>query len=387
VGGVVSDVINYEQVGLTLKFTPTVFPNQDVQVKMSIESKDVSGASTLTPIFTERSINGTARIQNNKTLLLASVAQDVESRGRTGLPLLGLIPVLGRLFTAPTRDNRQVDIVIAITPRVIRAPAILPEDEVEMPTGSVATPTSGSLEAMIIQEERNEFLASLERNRGTAQAQHREQTSSVPEFVRTGTPGQTSSDQVQVMPRAAEPSLRPIDTGVRTLQLTQTADQSMTQQTHAANAVETEVATMRNDNPAEASPVESTRARLAIPGELPRIKTGERVLIPVSIESAEAFRSAVLGLKFDQSKVTVRTVAFGDVFGPALSGSAVQPFLNQNGKLFLSLAMPFGADEGRSGVLAMIEIEALEDGVPSIEFEKDVLNVMGIGGKTIAVRF
>ncbi|MEO7659262.1 MAG: secretin N-terminal domain-containing protein, partial [Pyrinomonadaceae bacterium] len=91
--GVVSDVINYEQVGLTLKFKPIVFPNQDVQVAMEIESKDVSGAQTLTPTFTERTIKGTARIQNNKTLLLASVAQGVESNGRAGLPLLGLIPI------------------------------------------------------------------------------------------------------------------------------------------------------------------------------------------------------------------------------------------------------------------------------------------------------
>src|ERR1051325_11450392 len=47
--GIVADVINYEQVGLTLKFKPIVFPNQDVQVAMNIESKDVSGAATLTP--------------------------------------------------------------------------------------------------------------------------------------------------------------------------------------------------------------------------------------------------------------------------------------------------------------------------------------------------
>src|SRR4029450_11332742 len=52
-------VINYEPTGLTLKFTPIVFPNLDVQVKMNIESKDVLGASTLTPTFTERTINAT----------------------------------------------------------------------------------------------------------------------------------------------------------------------------------------------------------------------------------------------------------------------------------------------------------------------------------------
>src|SRR6185503_17164034 len=54
-------VINYEPTGLTLNFTPIVFPNLDVQVKMKIETKDVSGANTLTPTFTERTLNGTAR--------------------------------------------------------------------------------------------------------------------------------------------------------------------------------------------------------------------------------------------------------------------------------------------------------------------------------------
>src|SRR6185369_519885 len=122
-------VINYEPTGLTLKFTPQVFPNQDVQVKMSIESKDVLGASTLTPTFTERTITGTARVQNNRTMMLASVAQDVTSQGRQGLPILGLIPVLGRLFSSPTNDNRRIDIVIAVTPRVLRAPAVTPRDE------------------------------------------------------------------------------------------------------------------------------------------------------------------------------------------------------------------------------------------------------------------
>ena len=122
-------VINYEPTGLTLKFTPQVFPNLDVQVKMNIESKDVLGASTLTPTFTERTITGTARVQNNRTMMLASVSQDVATNGRQGLPVLGGLPFIGRLFTSPTRDNRTIDIVISVTPRVLRAPAVTPRDE------------------------------------------------------------------------------------------------------------------------------------------------------------------------------------------------------------------------------------------------------------------
>lgn len=165
-GGVFSGgfpVIQYEPTGLTLKFTPQVFPNLDVQVKMSIESKDILGAGSLTPTFTERTLTGTARIQNNRTMMLASVAQDQQSNGRRGLPILGLIPILGRLFTAPTRNNNQTDIVIAVTPRVLRAPAVTPRDEEMRQSGTLQTPTSSSLEAMVQEAEREEQLAAARR--------------------------------------------------------------------------------------------------------------------------------------------------------------------------------------------------------------------------------
>lgn len=149
-------VINYEPTGLTLNFTPQVFPNLDVQVKMKIESKDVSGASTLTPTFTERTITGTARVQNNRTMMLASVTQDVQSNGRQGLPFIGGLPIIGRFFTSPTKDNRQVDIVIAVTPRVLRAPAITPRDEEMRPSGTLTSPTTGSIAILMQETEREE---------------------------------------------------------------------------------------------------------------------------------------------------------------------------------------------------------------------------------------
>ncbi|MBA3240026.1 MAG: hypothetical protein H0T60_02215, partial [Acidobacteria bacterium] len=160
-GGNGYPVIQYEKTGLTLEFTPQVFPNLDVQVKMSIKSNDVvsTGGAALTPTFTERNIEGTARIQNNRTMMIASVAQNQQSRGRQGLPILGLVPVLGRLFTAPRRNDQQTDIVIAVTPHVMRAPAVTPSDEEVRPSGTMQTPTSETLEAMLQETRREEQLA------------------------------------------------------------------------------------------------------------------------------------------------------------------------------------------------------------------------------------
>ncbi len=388
----IGDVINYEQVGLTLKFKPIVFPNQDVQVAMEIESKDVAGANTLTPTFTERTIKGTARVQNNKTLLLASVAQGVESNGRSGLPLLGLIPILGRLFSAPTKDNRQVDIVIAITPRVIRAPSILPEDIVERATGSVATPTSGSLEAMLIQDEIDEQLAAARRLGNTAKVQLPDRKADpAPAYVRSETPAVTAPDvktdatALNTEPKADAPevAIKPIDsTNVRTLPVIPTADNS-----ESESLVPKPIALPLNQLSLSSSTPAALSADLQFLPSLPEMKAGERTRVAVIVRTPAAFRSAVLGLRFDDKKLAVRSVAFGDVFGAELAGKPVTPFLNQNGKTYVSLASPKDTAENSSGILAFIEVEALADGRHELAFDREILTMMTNDGKIIDLKF
>ncbi len=388
---VLGDVFNYEQVGLTLKFKPIVFPNQDVQVAMEIESKDVAGGTANQPIFTERTIKGTARVQNNKTLLLASVAQNTETNSRQGLPLIGLIPIIGRLFTAPSKDNRQVDIVIAITPRVIRAPDILPEDLIERDTGSLQTPTSGSLEAMIVQEEREELLATARRLPTTANVQLPDQSAENPTYVRTGAVDPNAqpakvADNTSANTKSIGDALnlRPIDTGVKTLQITETSDTSkpFDPVVEPIKAPETSVKVPEPEKPAVATP----SAELQLPASLPELKAGEKTKIAVMVKSSSAFRSAVLGLRFDDKKLAVRSVSFGDIFGTPTANTAVLPFLNEKGKMFVSLSLQQGTVATQSGVLAIVEIEALADGKVEISLEKDVLNLLAADGKNFAIK-
>lgn len=387
--GVVSNVINYEQVGLNLKFKPLVFPNQDVQVAMEIESKDVAGARTLTPTFTERTIKGTARIQNNKTLLLASVAQGVETKGRQGLPLVGLIPLLGRLFTAPTRDNRQIDIVIAVTPRVIRAPAILPDDEIERPTGSMAVPTTNTLEAMIIQEEEEERLALARRNAATtAVVQLPDRPVETIEYVRSNAAPESNASPVKSETTAAatevaattkpQPTvnIKPIDNSVKTLQLKQTSD--------TAEPVTVTEPTV--ENTVESVPAAGRTIAINFGAEMPEMKAGSKLKVPVMIDGNGQFSSGVIGLKFDEKKVAVRSVYFGDAFGGKVAGLAATPFLNQKGKMYVSLITKDGGEVAATGTLAVIEIEMLADGKPVLAFDSDVLNFLSADGKNFAVK-
>jgi general secretion pathway protein D len=373
----VGDVITYEQVGLTLKFKPIVFPNQDVQVAMSIESKDRAASSDpLTPVFTERSIKGSARVQNNKTLLLASVAQGNESVGRQGIPVLGWIPIIGRLFATPTRDRSNVDIVIAVTPRVLRAPSIVPEDEAERFTGSVATPTGASLEATVIQEERDELLAAARKLPNTAQIQLPDRTTDLPPYVPAGAaPANNTSADAKTNPDPAKSdqttaNLKPIDTSVKTLQLDQTADTSSAPKTDG------------NGN-GEPKPASTSVGFSQPPASL---KAGERVKVQVVVDASMPFRSALLGLKFDPAKFAVRSVAYGDVFGVQISGKEALPFLNDKGKTYVTLAIPDGVSSASRGVLAVIEVEALADGAFEVAIDKDVLNFLTEDGKNFAIK-
>jgi general secretion pathway protein D len=376
---VFGDQITYEQVGLTLKFKPIVFPNQDVQVTMSIESKDVvASSSTLTPTFSDRSIKGTARIQNNKTLLLASVAQDVESNSRAGIPLLGMLPVIGRLFTAPTRDDRQVDIVIAITPRVIRAPSIVPEDEVERFAGSLAVPISGSLEEMIIRdavEERksNRRTGNVARNNtqpgspgyvrsGASTASGEQAASSQPSFVR-------SEGSVSGGPDVA---IRPIEsTGVRTVQL---------------SGGENDAVAKIEQVPTVAEPIASVM-NLAFGGAPVVMSKGERTVIAVRVQSPENIGSAVLGLKFDSKMLAVKKISYGELFGQEMEGIEAMPFINQNGKTYVSMVSREGIKAGSSGIIAFVEVEALMDGVPQLFFDGEITGFLSMDGRNVPVKF
>ncbi|HEX8367093.1 MAG TPA: secretin N-terminal domain-containing protein [Pyrinomonadaceae bacterium] len=395
--GTIADVITYEQTGLTLEFEPLIFPNQDVQVKMSITSRDLAGVGVNdNPIFGEREIKGSARIQNNRTLLLASVAQNREERGKAGLPLLGLIPIIGRLFSTPTKNDSQVDIVIAVTPRVLRAPVILPEDEVERPTGSIATPTNSSLEAMIVQEEREEQLANARRQGNTANVQLPDQkVVEVPQYVKSSTtPTTTETTQPQnslttdakvtaenktenpiVETRGVPSILRPIDTSVQTLKINTTADTP-------ENKTETSTP-KRENNPEPSAP----KAELKLLSSLPEMKAGEKTKVAVLIRTASSFRSAVFGLKFDASKVAVRSVQFGDVFGAGTAQTSVVPFVNMGGMMRVSLSSEKDTNASSSGILAYVEIEALTPGVPQITLDTEILNVLTVDGKNFELKY
>ncbi len=430
-------VINYEPTGLTLKFTPQVFPNHDVQVKMSIESKDVLGAGTLTPTFTERTITGTARVQNNRTMMLASVSQDVHTTGRRGLPILGLIPVLGRIFTAPTRDDRRIDIVIAVTPRVLRAPAITPRDEEMRPSGTLQSPTTGSLEAMLRESDREEQLAEwrLQQQNAAAARTAAAQAAVIPATVAVNPgplPVQTVAANSGATKDATTVVAGPAASTVaqHLAQSTQLTPPATTSAANTGGTIEeaafvpaakslvsnrsaAEVAAV-NTNPntnGEAKAVltslsesNATPAPAVIKSSIGRtaqltlaagdeslqvLKVGEKRRFAVELKSDVSLAMAVLALRFDPKVVKINSVTAGTMLAKTDVTSAL-PSLAQSidptGVCFISISSLNGAAALKgTGTLVFIEIEGVGVGDAALAFENGAMHLVATDARDVTL--
>lgn len=124
-GGFVSESINYQDVGLKLHIEPTVFPNDEVAIKMSLEVSTLgaavksSGGSTAYQIST-RNATTVLRLKDGETQLLAGLLSRNRESSKTGWPGLSEIPLLGRLFSDQQDVNNQTELVLAVTPHVLR---------------------------------------------------------------------------------------------------------------------------------------------------------------------------------------------------------------------------------------------------------------------------
>jgi general secretion pathway protein D len=409
-------VINYEPTGLTLKFTPQVFTNLDVQVKMSIESKDVLGASTLTPTFTERTITGTARVQNNRTMMLASIRSQSETNGRRGLPLIGLIPVLGRLFTAPTRDVRDIDVVIAVTPRVLRAPAVTPRDEEMRPSGTLQSPTTGSLEAMIIESDREDQLAAGRRIPRNAEVRLPDvepvpfappaRTTEVARSqqspgVGSGTTAQAVAPKTQVQNTqntavaTAVAKTFKAKTNVEELPAYVPAPKSLVNSRSATElaAVNPGAAGTQNavltslPKPIDASAnVSRNGSRVAQLGLTPSapLKVGEKRRFAINLTSDLQYNLAVIGFSFNPKVVNVLGVSAGSLFlgrrTPLVTDST-----DPSGSSLISISAPGGAPIAGSGILIFIEVEAIAAGDAGFTLNKEAMHLVATDSREVVL--
>ena len=118
----------YQNVGIDVSITPRVHHNEEISLTLDIEVSDLGGQIGDQPIIGSRNIQTSIRLRDGETNFLAGLIRTNESNNQNGIPGLAEIPVLGRLFSKKKSENRRTDIVLTLTPHIIRRADIREED-------------------------------------------------------------------------------------------------------------------------------------------------------------------------------------------------------------------------------------------------------------------
>lgn len=139
---VVTGSVNYLDVGLKLEVEPNVHLDGDVAIKLNLEVSNITNVVTQATSGTRayeigtRTAQTVLRLKDGETQILAGLIQDDQRRDSTKIPVLGDIPILGRLFGSQRDDGRKTEIVLSVTPRVVRNPQLYDVDTLEYWSGT-----------------------------------------------------------------------------------------------------------------------------------------------------------------------------------------------------------------------------------------------------------
>jgi general secretion pathway protein D len=112
---------NYQNIGVNIDITPRTHHDDDVSLNLKIAVTNISGTGFGgLPTFGNREINTIIRLRDGETNMLAGLIRDSERQALSGIPGLSDIPLIGRMFAHTEKSSEQTDIILTLTPHIIR---------------------------------------------------------------------------------------------------------------------------------------------------------------------------------------------------------------------------------------------------------------------------
>jgi len=345
-GGIVSNTsVQYLDVGLTLEVEPTIYANNDVAIKVNLEVSAItkqltvptgSGGSTIAYEIGTRNATTLLQLKDGETQILAGLIRDTDSDSASSIPGLGDIPIIGRLFGSHNTDKEKTEIVLSITPRIIRAKARPSSDSTEFWFGTESRSGVAPLGAV-----------SVEASHAAAAA--------AAAAVTTGAPAAVSHAPVNV----------------NTLEA---AAESGATVTGGAAAV-TPAAITPAQHAAPQGPVPHPTLTLDGRGD---VRVGDEFTVTVNMQSDDNVNHLRAQVRFDASTLRLLTPTLGDLIPEALNAKIATP----PGGAQLDVTVPTDAPLHGAGSLMVLKFKALR-ARPTTAIAAQ-LAVLGTDGASIA---
>lgn len=125
-------------VGIEITLVPRIHHNGEISMELNFKLTFITspGTTTLPPTIGNRSVKTKIRLKDGETGIMAGLLRDTERRSKKGVPGLSKVPIIGELFSSNRKQITQTDIILRVTPYIIRMPDITKEDIAPIDSGT-----------------------------------------------------------------------------------------------------------------------------------------------------------------------------------------------------------------------------------------------------------
>ena len=137
VGTIATTQVQSFQTGVTLDITPSVTPDGGITVYLHPVVNSLIGTNAGVPEISTRDTQTTVHLQNDETLVIGGLIQESDTRTTTKVPILGDIPLVGRVFRNDNVQGQRNELIIVVTPHIVKPGTAMPGPAVrEIPTAA-----------------------------------------------------------------------------------------------------------------------------------------------------------------------------------------------------------------------------------------------------------
>ncbi len=402
--------VQYRDVGLNIAVKPHITDDivqMDIAIETSTVPPDATGGanSNLTPAISQRKVSGVARVRDGYTALAASVMRVDDTDTRTGLPVISFIPIIGRLFSAPSRNKQATHIVITITPHIVRGGAVSEEElktafgplDVSVGVGGLAYGRFLSIDEIVADADREEMREANQLRETPVTSQPPDKPIGAPaaappvsgssEGGRFALVAPTATGPTPTAPAGAGPTVLSRTEGgsfggtIQMQPLPEPGAASPSGGSAPASALSPQPPSLSDPGaPARPSAGSLVRSLLMVSPSL-RPSVGEVISVAV-ILSSEATNISAASIFLHYNQAVLKLVGIRD--GGVLSPGSFQTGDN-GGQAFATALVSSGMTGGRpaNGPLALFEFQVIGPGSGDIRL--DVLDLRGLTNELVPV--
>ncbi len=113
--------VEYKKFGVQLEFVPVVLNDDRIQIRLTPEVSEIGGTTGAgDPIFSTRNLESVIELRDGQSFSVAGLLQSTNRKVQSQLPWIGQIPVLGALFRSSSYQKQETELVVIVTPRLVR---------------------------------------------------------------------------------------------------------------------------------------------------------------------------------------------------------------------------------------------------------------------------